>query len=117
MAVTWIWILIPLAGIGVKMFKEWLKFKAQQRVLGASTSDLEKDVTALQKENAALNERLQNLEAIVVSQTWDVLHDKALPPADREIRVATVAHRELAPPDRAAADQQRAAQLARRLGG
>jgi hypothetical protein len=117
MAVTWIWILIPLAGIGVKMLKEWLKFKAQQRDLGASAKDLEKDVATLQKENVALSERLQNLEAIVVSQTWDVLHDKNLDPAERERKVATVAHREAAPPDRAAADQQRAAQLARRLGG
>jgi len=117
MVVTWIWVLIPLAAIGVKTFKEWLKFKAQQRVLGASTHDLEKDVAALQKENEALNERLQNLEAIVVSQTWDVLHDKALPPAAQERRVATISHRELAPTDQAAEDQQRAAQLARRLGG
>lgn len=117
MAVTWIWILIPLAGIAAGMFKEYLKVKAQQRDLGASARDLEKDVVALQKENVALNERLQNLEAIVVSQTWDVLHDKTVPPADRERRVASVAHRELSPTDRAAADQQRAAQLAQRLGG
>lgn len=112
-----LWVLIPLAGIMAGMFKEWLKVRAKQRDLGASNHDLEKDVATLQKENATLNERLQNLEAIVVSQTWDVLHDKALPPEDRERRVATVAHRELAPPDRATADQQRAAQLARRLGG
>lgn len=114
---AWIWVLIPLAGIAAGMFKEYLKVKSQQRDLGASTKDLEQDVASLQKENAALNERLQNLEAIVVSQTWEVLHDKALPSEDRERRVATVAHRELTPPDRAAADRQRAAQLARRLGG
>lgn len=112
----WVFV-VPVVAILAGAFKEWLKVRAQQRDLGASTKDLEKDMAALRKENDALNERLQNLEAIVVSQTWDVLHDNALPPADRERRVATVAHRELAPPDRAAADQQRAAQLARRLGG
>lgn len=114
---TWIWVLIPLAGIAAGMFKDYLKIKSRQRDLGASNKSLETDVAALQKENELLEERLKNLEAIVVSQTWDVLHDKALPPADRERRVATVAHRELAPADRAAEDQQRAAQLARRLGG
>lgn len=111
------WVLIPITAILAGALKDWAKIRSQQRVLGASTKDLEKDVAALRKENELLEERLKNLEAIVVSQTWDVLHDNSLPPADRERRVATVAHRELAPADRAAEDQQRAAQLARRLGG
>ena len=117
MTAAWIWVLIPLTAILAGAFKDWLKIRSQQRELGVSARDLEKDVAALQKENEILEERLRNLEAIVVSQTWDVLNDKSLPPADRGRRVATVAHRELTPPDRAAEDQQRAAQLARRLGG
>lgn len=117
MTAAWIWVLIPLTAILAGAFKDWLKIRARQRALEVSTKDLEKDVAALQKENELLEERLRHLEAIVVSQTWDVLHDKDLPPAARERRVATVAHRELAPADRAAEDQQRAAQLARRLGG
>lgn len=116
MTAAWIWVLIPLAAILAGAFKDWLKIRSQQRALGASTKDLEQDVAALQKENDALNERLKNLEAIVVSQTWDVLHDKALPPADRERRVATVAHREFAS-EPGSTDAQRAAELARRLGG
>ncbi|HKV07226.1 MAG TPA: hypothetical protein VJ725_03745 [Thermoanaerobaculia bacterium] len=110
------WVLIPITAILAGALKDWVKIRAQQRVLGASTKDLEQDVATLQKENNALNERLKNLEAIVVSQTWDVLHDKSLPPADRERQVATVAHREFAP-EPGPTDAQRAAQLARRLGG
>jgi hypothetical protein len=117
MEVTWIWVLIPLAGILVKGFREWLKFKATQRQLGASTSDLEREMTVLRHERETILDRLQNLEAIVVSQTWDVLHDKGLSPAERDLKVASTVRREIAAPDAEAANRQRAEQLARRLQG
>lgn len=114
---TLLWVLIPITAILMKGFREWLRFAATQRRLGTSTTELEKEVTELRRTNQALGERLQNLEAIVVSQTWDALHDRALPPAERELKVASVVRRELREPDAAAANQQRAEQLARRLQG
>lgn len=114
---TWIWILIPLTAIVMKGFREWLRFKATQRQLGVSTVELEREVTALQKTNESLLDRIQNLEAIVVSQTWDALNDRGLSSAERELKVASVAHRELKAPDPSAANQQRAQQLAQRLQG
>lgn len=117
MEVAWIWVLIPLAGIFVKGFREWLKFKATQRQLGASTSDLGREVSVLRQEREAILERLQNLEAIVVSQTWDVLHDKVLSPVERDLKVTSTARREIAAPDSETANRQRAEQLARRLQG
>jgi hypothetical protein len=107
------WVLIPLLGIGAGMFKEWLKFKERQRQLGASTEELERLVAELKKRDQALNERIENLEAIVVSQTWEVLHDRALNPAERERRLVSTAQREMPPPP--FPDSQKAEVLARRL--
>jgi hypothetical protein len=98
-----------------KTVRGWMVFQAKQRQLGASTKELEQEVAALAKAKAELTERVQNLETIVVSQTWGALQDRGLSAAERELKVATAAHRELAPPDAAAANQQRAEQLARRL--
>ena len=110
-------ILIPVVAILAGVFKDWLKVRSQQRLLGVSTRELEEEVAALKKDRAAMQDRLQNLEAIVVSQTWDAVNDRSLPPPDRERRVAAAVYREAAPPDPAVANQQRAEQLARRLGG
>lgn len=117
MEFTWIWVLIPLAAILMRGFRDMMKFKVAQRQLGTSTGELEREVSALKREREAILDRLQNLEAIVVSQTWDVLQDKALLPAERELKVAATVRRELAPPDTEAANRQRAEQLARRLQG
>lgn len=113
----WIWVLIPVTAILAGTLKEVVKFKAAQRQLGASTDELEREVAGMRKTNETLLERIQNLEAIVVSQTWNALNDPGLAPAERELRVASAAHRELRPPDPTAANQQRAEQLARRLQG
>jgi len=109
------WILIPLVAIVGANIRRFMTFQAKQRQLGASTSELEREVAALAKARAELTERLQNLETIVVSQTWGALQDRGLSPAERELKVATAAHREMGPPDAAAANQQRAEQLANRL--
>jgi len=111
------WILIPLAGILAGTFKEWMEFKAKQRQLGASTDELDREVAELRKINEALQERVQNLEAIVVSQTWDAIHAPGLSPVERELKVASAARRELKAPDATVANQQRAEQLAQRLQG
>lgn len=112
-----IWVLIPIAGILAGTFKEWMQFKATQRQLGASTEELDREVAELRKTNEALQERVQNLEAIVVSQTWNALHDPALAPVERELKVASVARREFKPQDATSANQHRAEQLAQRLQG
>jgi hypothetical protein len=117
MEVTWVWVFIPVTAIMMKGFREWLRFKAEQRHLGASTDGLEHEVAAMRKANETLLERVQNLEAIVVSQTWDAVNDRALPPAERELKVASVVRRELKASDGSAANQQRVEQIAQRLQG
>jgi hypothetical protein len=114
LAGSWIWVLIPLAGIFAGMWKELLKARAQGIRLGSSTKDLELEVAALKTERAALLERVENLEAIVVSQTWGAVQDKTVPEPVREQHVAAVAHRELGR-GTGLSDQQRAEILAQRL--
>ena len=112
-----LWVLIPIIAILAGTMKDYLKFRARQRQLGVSTTGLEKEVATLKATNEVLLERVQNLEAIVVSQTWDAIHDKALTPAEKDLRIASAARREIAPPREEDLHQQRAAQLARRLQG
>lgn len=108
-----IWVLIPIFGILAGTFKEWLKFREKQNQLGNSTQNLEKLVADLRQRDRELVERVENLEAIVVSQTWDVVQDKTLTPVEKERRLASVAHRELAP--QSVPDSHKAEVLARRL--
>ncbi len=111
------WVLIPVVAILSGVLREWIKVRAKQQSLGASTSELEKEVEALQRERAAVLDRLQNLEAIVVSQTWDAVNDRSLSPPERELKVASTVRREIAAPSSGAVNQQRAEQLAQRLRG
>jgi hypothetical protein len=112
-----LWVLIPIVAILAGTMKDYLKFRAKQRQLGTSTAGLEKEVSTLKRTNEALLERVQNLEAIVVSQTWDAIHDKALTPAEKDLRIASAARREIAPSRDDEIHRQRAAQLAQRLQG
>jgi hypothetical protein len=112
-----LWVLIPIVAICSGTLKTWMRVRATQAQLGSSTHELEREVAALTSARAELLERIQNLETIVVSQTWQVLQDTQLPAAEKQLRVATVAHREFSADESAAAaaNQQRAEQLARRL--
>jgi hypothetical protein len=112
-----VWVLIPIVAILSGVLKTWVKVQSQQRVLGASNHELEREVATLRKDREVLLERLENIEAIVVSQTWNVLHDHSLPPVEKELRVAAAVRRELAPAASAPSNQQRAEQLAQRLQG
>ncbi len=109
------WVIIPVVAILAGTFKTWLRMKAQQQVLRASNRELDQEVAGLRQDRDALSQRLENLEAIVVSQTWNVLQDNSLPPAEKEHRVAATVRRELGPTG--PSNQQRAEQLARRLQG
>ena len=110
---AWIWVLIPIVAILVGAFSEWLKFKEKQAKLGTSTSELEKTVVGQQQALETAQRRIQNLEAIVTSQVWDVMHDDTLPEAERQ-RALSQARIQLDPPDEPS-DADRVAQLARRL--
>jgi hypothetical protein len=109
------WIVIPIIAILAGTFKEWMKVRSHQRMLGSSARELEAEVAALRKEREAILDRIENLEAIVVSQTWDVVNDRSLPPAERERKLASTVRHEVA--DRGPSYQQQAEQLARRLQG
>lgn len=109
------WVLIPVVAILASNVRRLVVFSAKQRVMTASTHELENEVAELTRARAELTERIQNLETIVVSQTWGALQDRGLAPAERELRVATAAHREMGPPESAPVNQQRAEQMARRL--
>jgi hypothetical protein len=110
-----LWLLIPIVAILSGAFRSWLRVRAKQQVLGASTRELEREVADLARMKAELTERIQNLETIVVSQTWGVLNDRNLQPAERESRLVTLAHRETSQADSTQVNQQRAEQLAQRL--
>lgn len=109
------WILIPLVAIAAGTVKEWLRVRMRQQQLGTSAKHLEKEVDELRRRERELIDRIENLEAIVVSQTWDVVHDRSLPPAAKELKLASVAPHEMAPPS--VQNSQRAEVLARRLKG
>lgn len=111
------WVLIPVVAILAGVLRDWVRMRAKQKSLGASTSELENEVAALQREREVILDRLQNLEAIVVSQTWDAVNDRSLPPPERDLKVASTVRREIAAPSAEAVNQQRAEQLARRLRG
>lgn len=73
---------IPILGILLAGYKEWLKFKSKHRELGTSTREVEDRIRALhehldriEEERDALRERVQNLETIVTSEAWIAQHD------------------------------------------
>jgi hypothetical protein len=111
------WVLIPLAGIFAGVFRDYIKMQARQRDLGKSTHELEKLVEDLRQTNRSLVQRMENLETIVVSQTWSAVQDPGLSDADRQRRIAATVRHEVHTPDTEEINRQRAEQLARRLGG
>jgi len=68
------WVLIPIVAIIAGAWSEWLKFKAKQTQLGSSTTEMERALEKMTEQNANLIRRVQNLEAIVTSSTWDDEH-------------------------------------------
>lgn len=113
---------IPILGLGLSGYQEWLKFRTRQQELGASTQDVEETVQALrdrldqvEQERDALERRVQNLETIVTSETWDALHGSTSDPSSLPDPDNTL---DLEPPnqsERPSASRERAEELARRL--
>lgn len=110
-----LWILVPLVGLAVLAFYEWLKFKKQTTRLGSSAAELESSLTSLreeignlQEERRALVQRIQNLETIVTSEVWDTLA------SDRDLAQAKGPQLELPEPEDVDESEQ-AAKIARKL--
>ncbi|HKH45583.1 MAG TPA: hypothetical protein VKM72_13040 [Thermoanaerobaculia bacterium] len=117
MEVTWVWVLIPIAGIFARVFRDYIRLQTQQRALGTSNRELERVVDELRTTNQTLAQRVENLETIVVSQTWNVLQAPGASDSEREQRVAATVRQEVHAPATEEMNRQRAEQLARRLGG
>jgi hypothetical protein len=119
MEASWVWVFIPIVAILGRVFRDYIKLQTQQRALGSSNRELEKVVEELRQTNRTLGQRVENLETIVVSQTWNAVHAPGTPAAERPRPVAVAPH-ELPPPPMQSVEElnrQRAEQLARRLGG
>jgi predicted Rdx family selenoprotein len=113
----WIQILVlvsTLAGLLFAGSAVWIEFKEKQAQLNKSTSELEDTVAAQQKELQAAKRRIQNLETIVTSQAWDMVHDEGVPEADKK-RSLSQASVDLKDPEDDLSDAERATRLARRL--
>ena len=113
-----IWVLIPLAGIGLAAFSEWLKFKKQTAKIGNSTVELESAVSSmtaeieeLREERQRLVQRVQNLETIVTSEAWETLGH------DRELAKAKAPPLKLPDMDDAPDEVDQVAHMAKRLRG
>ena len=108
---------IPIIAILSGVAKQWLKVRAEQRALGASNQDQEQKLERLERVNADLAQRIEDLEAIVVSQTWGAIQEPGLSETDRERRLAAAVRREVHAHPAGEVNRQRAADLARRLAG
>lgn len=105
---------IPILGILLAGYKEWLDYKAQRQTLGLTAEEMEERfqslherIDDLEQERDALQERVQNLETIVTSEAWIADHDDAAELGELAL-----------PPDRASESQsetEHSAELARRL--
>jgi hypothetical protein len=111
----YIWVLVPVVAILAGTVKTWIRVHATQRRLGTSTHELEKQIGDLTRSKQQLTERIQNLEAIVVSQTWGVLQERGLSPAEKELKLDAVTRREIAAPEPTDTNQRLAERLASRL--
>ena len=82
-----IWVLIPLAGIALGGFTEWLKFKEKSSQLGDATnalqdvfSEMSSEMDTLREDNSRLTRRIEILEAIVTDESYDDMLEKRLAP-------------------------------------
>jgi phage shock protein B len=107
-------LLIPVVAILARVARDWIRLRASQRELGASSRETERAVADLKRQRDELQQRVENLEAIVASQTWNAIQDRSLPEPVREQRIAATVQHELRS-DQEAVNRQRIEQLAQRL--
>jgi peptidoglycan hydrolase CwlO-like protein len=98
-------VLIPLAAIAVGGFREWKAFAEKNQRQMESLAEYQDQVTSL-------NERVQNLEALVTSRMWNALDEDD--PHAREAEL-TRARLEMGQ-SREPSAQEKAARLARKMG-
>lgn len=98
---------LPTLAILTRPVTQWLKLRA------AKDGELNQKVARLERANADYAQRLENLEAVVVSQ----IKDPGLLETDRQRRFAAVGPHEVNAPAAEEINPQRVAHLARRLGG
>ena len=113
----WLQIIIvvsTLSGLAFAGFGIWFAAKQQEAQSGLATSELEQTVASQQKALEAAQQRIQNLEAIVTSQEWDVIHDGGLPEAMSQPALSQ-ARLDLDVLDAKPSDTERAEQITRRL--
>ncbi|MEM6647896.1 MAG: hypothetical protein AAF730_16750 [Bacteroidota bacterium] len=80
----WLTIIIIISivgGLGIAAFAMWLDVQRKQAKAGTMNSELAETVAAQQKLLEAAERRIQNLEAIVTSEAWDVERGVDLLPA------------------------------------
>ena len=104
---------IPILGILLAGYKEWLDHKAQHQTLGPTAEELKERfqslherIDDLERERDALQKRVQNLETIVTSEAW-IANDDATALAELTL-----------PPDRESesrSETEHSAKIARRL--
>jgi hypothetical protein len=108
---------VPIVAILSKSVTQVLAMRAEQRALGTSNRELELKVERLEQAGAESARRIENLEAIVVSQTWNVLGKPESPELVHQHRLAAASRQDLRTPAAEELNRQRAAALASRLGG
>jgi biopolymer transport protein ExbB/TolQ len=91
---SWVWVLIPLIAIGSGAFITVAKLRAEEAKNRASSPDLSQAIESikaeLRKQQQSLERRVANLETIVTSQTWDVLHDSRLNSDEKKLLTQTL---------------------------
>lgn len=114
--IVYLLIILPTLGILFVGYKEWLDYKAQRQTLAPTAEEMKERFQSLherlkdlEQERDALQERVQNLETIVTSETWIADHDDLA-----ELGELTL------PPDRESdleREAEHSAEIARRLRG
>lgn len=90
----WLLILIlasMLAGLSFAAFAMWLHFKETQTERSTAAQALAETVAAQQTALEAAERRIQNLEAIVASQSWDAVTAPDAASIDASTNTARVA--------------------------
>lgn len=70
---SWIWVLIPLAAIGIAPFKMWLKMKERQMEIQSSMTAEKAAQYAAHTER--LEQRMRVLERIITDKGVDLSHE------------------------------------------
>ena len=94
------------------------RVEAQELTLEESMQRLEERAGELDRASDEHGRRLENLEAVVVSQAWEALHSpKAAKAEEHPVAIVPTRPHETDEPTVEQRNRQRAADLARRVGG